>query len=297
MQIFQWILFSLLIGVSSFFTVLLALGLGVTPVERFILVLGSLGIEGLKTYALIAANTAVLERLKLRAIGLYSVYGFVAIYSLSACLGYALVTVDRMGAVSTVAAHSEEIEVQQRALANYEEQITALRGVVANHQLILRTPVDSTGGTYQRALSRKGISEALTRIDGYIVKRSEGLAKITEWRERDRLTATTTRRSLYEVIGSSINIKTATVAFTILLIFSLAIELGIFLTSPHGKIHSTIKLIDTNSADITPIEPKGRTRLRRRETKLTIEPDQDASTIAIVGEDKLDPPTPITRQG
>jgi hypothetical protein len=39
---------------------------------------------------------------------------------------------------------------------------------------------------------------------------------------------------MYEVIGDTIHVNGERVAFAVLFLFAMAIELGIFVTSPHG---------------------------------------------------------------
>lgn len=239
MLIFQWIVFIGLIAVSGFFTTLLALGLGVSLTERLVLVFGSLMIEGLKTYAIIAANTLSLEHSWRKAIGLYLVYFFVAFYSLSACLGYALSAVDRMAATNTLVVHNESITTEQKTITDFDEQIASLRSIVVTHQNTLKQPADDKN-INQRSQARKGIVDLQNRIDGYIQKRAETLSRIEALREKDRGNRVETKRSMYEIIGESINISTTKVAFLILLVFSVAIELGIFITSPHGPVHRIV---------------------------------------------------------
>lgn len=231
MRVFQWLVFVALIAVSAFFTINLAMGLGTTPIEKAALVAGSVALEGLKAYALISANTASHRRSWGKALGLYGAYAFVAVYSLSACLGYSLAATDRMGASVAVLDHVDGIAAERAAVADCDQQITALRALVSQRQAALghlEQPI-------QIALARRAITEGLGRIDGYLVRKDAASARIEAWRGQDHAASATARRSLYDVIGQALGVPAQRVAFAILAIFSLAIELGIFLSSPHAR--------------------------------------------------------------
>lgn len=233
MRIFQYLIFTALIAVSAFFTLNLALGLGTTPVEKGTLVAGSLILEGLKAYALVTANTAIRRHSWGQSMGYYLVYGLVASYSLVACLGYALSTIDRMEAVTEVLGHVGVIASERAAMTDYDEQIRALRTQVAQRQAAFAQLAPEMQAT-QAAHNRKAITESLLRIDGYVDRRRDAGGRIEAWRAQDQAARGNNRRSLYEVIGRTIGVSAPRVAFAILALFSLAIELGIFLTSPHA---------------------------------------------------------------
>lgn len=229
MRVFQFTLFCLLVLVSSAFTLNLALGLGVTPVERGALVAGSLAIEALKAYALIAGNGALGRRAYGSALVRYAAYGLFALYSVSACLGYALTTVDRMESATVVVGHETEIQAEQAALVDCDAQIATLRQVIAQRQAAL------VGLKSDRAAQvRKGIVETLSRVDGYQDRKDAAVSRLSAWKGQDQQARASHRRTLYQVIGSALGISAGRVAFALLAIFAAAIELGIILTSPHA---------------------------------------------------------------
>ncbi len=237
MRVFQFLTFIALIVVSAFFTLNLALGLGTTPVEKGALVAGSLILEGLKAYALVTANTAIRRHSWGRGMGYYLVYAVVASYSLVACLGYALSTVDRMEAITEVLDHDGISASERAAMTDYDEQISTLRVQIAQRQAAV-VQLDPAMQAAQVAQIRKAITESLSRIDGYVDRRREAGARIEAWRAQDHAARGNSRRSLYELIGRAVGIPAPHIAFAILSLFALTIELGIFLTSPHAAAES-----------------------------------------------------------
>ena len=238
MRIFQYIVFIALISVSAFFTLNLALGLGTTPAEKGALVAGSLALEGLKAFALVSANTAAVGGRWRKGIGLYFAYAFVGAYSLIACLGFSLATVDRMGAVTRVLDHEPSITAGKATVDDCGEQIKILRAQIYQQQATIARMNPLKQGA-QKGQARKAISESLARIDGNIDRRREALERIEVWRAQDQAARAGARRSLYDIIGEALGVPGSRVAFLVLALFSLAIELGVFLTSPHAKPEST----------------------------------------------------------
>jgi hypothetical protein len=238
MRAFQYSIFIALICVSAFFTLNLALGLGTTPTEQVALVAGSLALEGFKAYALISANTAARRGRWGRGMGFYVAYTFVGVYSLVACFGYALATVDRMGAVTRVVDHATSITAEKATVDDCGEQIKVLRAQVEQRQATLAC-MDPLKQGAQTAQVRKAISESLARIDGYLDRRSAALERVDGWQAQDQTARAGVRRSLYDIIGEALGVAGSRVAFVILALFSLAIELGVFLTSPHAEAEPT----------------------------------------------------------
>ncbi len=235
MRVFQWVIFIALITVSTFFTVNLALGLGCTPVEQAAMVAGAVALEGLKAYVLIAANTAAHRRCGYKATGLYLAYGFVALYSLSACLGYALATVDHMGSSTVVVDHDAELAAERGAIVDCDAQIATIRTLVAQRQAaLMQSPRERQGQV------RRSIVDSLAKIDGYQARKDVSVQRLSAWRSQDQQARSSRRRSLYEVVGQALGFSAARVAFAILTVFSLAIEMGIFLSSPHAEDYPLI---------------------------------------------------------
>lgn len=235
MRLFQYIVFTALITVSAFFTLNLALGLGTTPIERGALVAGSLILEGLKAFALVSANTAAKRRRWGRSLGCYLVYALVSTYSLIACLGYALATVDHMRAVTRALDHSSSILAERATAADCADQIKTLRSEIIQRQAALAL-MDPVKQSLQVAQVHRSIGNSLARIDGYDNRMRAAQEHADELRSQDGTARAGARRSLYDIIGEALGIQGTRVAFAILALFSLAIEVGIFLTSPHAAI-------------------------------------------------------------
>ena len=233
MRLFQHIIFIALVSVSAFFTLNLALGLGTTPAEKAALVAGSLALEGLKAFALVAANTASRRRQWGRSLGCYLVYVLVGAYSLVACLGFALATVDHMEASTRVLDHSSSIAAERATAANCADQIKILRTEIGQRQSALAS-MDPVKQAAQVAQARRAIGKSLAKIDGYDDRRMVALDRADALRDQDRAARAGVRRSLYDIIGEALGVPGSRVAFAILAVFSLAIEVGIFLTSPHA---------------------------------------------------------------
>lgn len=230
MSVLKWITFIALLLVSGFFTVNLALDLGTTQMEKGVLVGGAVAIEALKAYTLISAKTAAFRKAWFRATGMYAAYGFVAIYSLTACAGYALATVERMRAATTVLGHEVSVQSELAALRNLDEQIGVTRSLISQRQAALSTMEDPA----QRSLARKFIADGLARMDGYQTRKDSATQRIEAWRSEDQTARARTRQSLYLVMGQALHLDPERIAFVVLAVFALAIEMGIFLTSPHG---------------------------------------------------------------
>lgn len=229
MRVFQWFLFIAMTAVSAFFVVNLAIGLGATPVEKAAMIAEAAVLEAFKAFLLLTANTAAERRAIRKAVTYYLAYGFVAICSLSACLGYTLATVEHMREVTAVVDHETELAAERTALADCDAQISTLRSLVAQRQAALPQLAPERQGQV-----RKAIAESLNKIDGYQVRKDASVQRMSTWRAQDQQARASHRRSLYDVIGQAIGLRPSSVAFAILAVLSLALELGIFLTSPHG---------------------------------------------------------------
>jgi hypothetical protein len=248
LNLLQWAGFLSLATVSLFFTCNLALGLGVDRAEKAALVGGSMALELLKLYLLIAGNTAWSDGKRTRSLALYGVYGFIACYSLMACFGYALATVDRVGAASAAVNHQDDISLEQHNLALYADEIAAL-------QLASHGKLAALGGIPADHLARKieiqrSMGQDQGRIEDLIQKCEGARAHIAEWRAEEIKTAAGHRRTMYQVLGETLGVSPKWIAFIILGIFSSAIELGIIVTSPHaGNMAQTPKAASTRTSN------------------------------------------------
>ena len=74
-------------------------------------------------------------------------------------------------------------------------------------------------------------------LNDYIKSKTELQEVISKKQQAEQIQRIAKKRTMYEVIGTTIGAKPETVAFTILFLFALSIELGIFITSPHNFIH------------------------------------------------------------
>jgi hypothetical protein len=251
----QWGGFLFLTCVSFFFTCNLALGLGVDVTEKVALVAGSLGIEVLKTYALIAANTHVhidraTGRKTHKAALMYGAYAFVALYSLAACFGFALSTVDRMTAATAAVNHTEDIQVETKAMAAYDEAIASLKKGISDRRVAMAgVPADRPAR--MQDLQRL-IGADQTKVDDYLGKQDVSRGRIAAWREDERKGRSERKRTMYTVIGETAGLSPRWVAFLVLAIFSFAIELGIFVTSPHGAVHGVAITPPRSGPDLGP---------------------------------------------
>jgi hypothetical protein len=239
LSVLQWIGFLFLSCVSFFFTCNLALGLGMDRTEKVALVAGSLAIEVLKMYALIAANTyAHRDRafsIHHRKTGLmYGAYVFVAMYSLAACFGFALATVDRMTAATTTISHADDIAMENNTIAAYDDAIGNIeRGLSDKQKTLASVPQDRIARMNE---VQKMILADQSKLDEYITKKDVAMQKMATWRAEEQRSRSNQKRSMYAVIGETTGIQPRWVAFIILAVFSIAIELGIFVTSPHGDV-------------------------------------------------------------
>jgi hypothetical protein len=234
MLYFQWISFIFLALVSSFFTYNLAIELGTSTLEKVALIGGSLAIEVLKLYCLVAANTAreVVGKWP-KVVGLYMAYGFVALYSLLASFGYAVSTVDRVGARVAVVSKEDDIKLEKQNLSLMDDAITNTQKAIIEK----RTSISQLG---EDKLARKLELQKLIQTDqqtinGYMSKRVEIQTHITDLTKEDRTQQSFQKRTMYEVIGDTVGMSSKWVAFWVLAIFAMSIEIGIFVTSPHQK--------------------------------------------------------------
>lgn len=250
----QWISFIFLALVSAFFTTNLALELGTSTVEKVAITAGSIAIEVLKLYCLVSANS------KRRAWALYGTYGFVALYSLFASFGYAVTVVDRVGAISKVIDHSEEIAMEHKNLSLMDDAITNLKQAVVDKRAAASAlPEDRLS---RKIEIQKLIMQDQATIEEYIAKKSKLQERVLQLQMDEKQSRGGQKKTMYEVIGSTMGVSAKWVAFWVLAVFSMSIELGIFITSPHSAFFSDKK-------KPTPKEPKKvKAKPVKTETKL-----------------------------
>ena len=243
LRLLQWISFIALAAISLYFTSNLALGLGTNQTEKIAMLGGSLAIELLKLYLLVVANTARVAGRKGRATAFYASYAFIASYSLMACFGYALTTVDRLNTTTVTASHQEDLTLEERNLSLYDEAITSFQMANKSKQeAIAILPADR--------LNRKmEINHLMTmdqpRIEALIQKRETSRNRIASWRAEDLQSAANHKRTMYQVLGEALRFPAKWIAFGILSIFSLAIEMGIIITSPHATVSNRVVVAQT----------------------------------------------------
>lgn len=224
----QWTAFAVLASVSTFFTALLAINLGSDATEKTALIVGSLAIEALKLYCLINANA------RKRGFLLYGTYCFVALYSLFASFGYALVTVDRMASQNVILDHSQEILLEEQNLSLMNDAITNLQqGIKDKRDAQVLVPTERLT---RKLEIQKLISEDQAKIESYITKKAEIQTKLNSLRADNKQLRNGRKRTMYDLIGSTLGVDPKWVAFWILAVFAISIELGIFVTSPHRAL-------------------------------------------------------------
>ena len=235
---FQWFSFIFLATISSYFTYNLAFELGNTLVEKTALIAGSLAIELIKLFALVHANNLLGSKRKYRTqkmMTLYGTYGFVAFYSLLASFGYALSTVDRITETATIVSVNESVNVDKQNLDVLNRSIDeTYAGIKVKQAMIASLPNDNVN---RRLSLLNTIRNDQATLENYSQKRTEIQASISKKQQTEQAERVVKKKTMYEVIGQTIGVKARWVAFSILFIFALSIELGIFITSPHNFIH------------------------------------------------------------
>ena len=235
---FQWFSFVFLAVISSYFTYSLAFELGVTPVEKIALIAGSLAIELIKLFALVHANNLLgsKRKFKLQKLWtLYGTYGFVAFYSLLASFGYALSTVDRITETTAIVSISDSVTVDKQNLEILDRSVAEVyTNIKMKQDLISALPTDNIN---RRLSILNMIKTDQASLENLTQRRTEIQDRISKKQQSEQAERVVKKKTMYEVIGQTIGIKAKWVAFTVLFIFALSIELGIFITSPHNFIH------------------------------------------------------------
>ena len=233
MILFQIISFCALSLISSFFTYSLSSEISITGPEKIGLIAGALGVECIKLFALIKANNLQQMRKKStsKVVFLYVVYGFVSVYSILASFGYARSTVDRLEAQRQVWDHSEQIQQERQ---NLQESKVAQEGLaktlLAKQLRIGQEPSWALGGL------QKAIQEDQKTLNEYRTRVLVSQKAIQDLQNQDRESRAVKKRTMYDVIGEDLGVHSKTIAFIVLFWFALAIELGIFVTSPHMTV-------------------------------------------------------------
>lgn len=235
---FQWLSFIFLALISSYFTYTLAYELGTTLVEKTALIAGSLAIELVKMYALIHANNLLHTKKKFKLpklVVLYGTYGFVAFYSLLASFGYSLSTVDRLSQKSVIVSTDESIKVDRQNLELLDRSIEAVNNnIKVKQSMISALPIDNIN---RRSSIILMINKDIASLEEFSVKKTEVQASISKKQQIEQIEKIEKKKTMYEVIGQTIGVNPHKVAFTILFLFALSIELGIFITSPHNFLY------------------------------------------------------------
>jgi hypothetical protein len=268
MEYFQWISFLFLALVSSFFTYNLAIELGTSPLEKVALIGGSLAIEALKLYCLVAANMVREHKGKMmRMVGLYGAYGFVALYSLLASFGYAISTVDQVGARVGVVSKVDDINLERKNQQLYEESISTTQKAIADKRSAIAS-LDDDKITRKIELQKLIVADQQS-IQDYMSKRMESQTRINTLQTQDKTNLSTQKRTMYEVIGDTLAMSPRWVAFWVLAIFAISIEIGIFVTSPHSHPQEP-----KPAPEPVPTQPM----TKEPDPEPTVEPVQEAET-------------------
>jgi hypothetical protein len=235
---FQWLSFIFLAIISSYFTYTLSYELGTTPVEKTALIAGSLAIEVIKMYSLIHANTLLSTKKKYKTpklLVLYGTYSFVAFYSLLASFGYALSTVDKLVETSTIVSNEDSISVDRQNMNLLDRSIEQVNfNIKLKQDLISALPMDNIN----RRLSLLNLIKTdVASLEEYSQKKTELQAKISKKQLEAQAQKVTVKKTMYQVIGTTLGITPRWVAFAVLFLFALSIELGIFITSPHNFLY------------------------------------------------------------
>lgn len=232
--------------VSIFFTYNIAIGLGVESIEKIAMVLGSIGLEFFKIYAIaVATSYAILdkkinkelpntmdkkEKKKYRPNNkwiMYSVYIYIALYSFGASLGYAAVTVRKTEAASTVVSYAKEIsfenekierknndiKTKEKVITGYEKGIDQQNKIIESIQSKSPELIDAVADKKALDASYKEIdrlSKEITKtradIDKVSLDIEEANSKIKDLNSQETLANRTTSKTMYYVIADTISL-------------------------------------------------------------------------------------------
>lgn len=234
----QWFSFLFLALISSYFTYSLSFELGSTLVEKIALIAGSLAIELLKLFALVHANTLLTSKRKFKIQKLWALYGtyaFVAFYSILASFGYALSTVDRITESSSVMSIEDSVKTEVENIKILDRSVQEVYyNIKITQDLLTALPSDHINRRLNILNSLKNEQASLKNL---ISSRTEIQDRLSKKQQTHANEKSLKKKTMYEVIGLTLGVNPKWVAFTVLFIFAISIELGIFITSPHNFIH------------------------------------------------------------
>ena len=93
--------------------------------------------------------------------------------------------------------------------------------------------------------------------------------QIEDWKSKDLSSNQITKRTMYDVISDTVKLPPKTIAFIVLLIFSISIELGIFTLAPHTNKIDNMVVGDEETISNT---KKKRKVFKKEEEVIPIEP-------------------------
>lgn len=236
--VFQWIAFLVLSFVSFFFTFNLSYALAADTIGKIAMIVGSVGLEFTKMFAIMSASTYSYVGKQLgvkikKTAFMYFAYVFIAVYAISASFGYAQQTVDKMRTENAIVSYTDDINLLKENISTYDTQIADLRASIATRQASIATipPERIDRITEINNLIKKDNAS----IDIKIAAKTAAQQQISDLRAKGLDQSKTVSRSMYDVVGETLNVPARSVAFVILFWFALAIEFGIFTTAPHMR--------------------------------------------------------------
>ena len=280
---FRWCGFAILALVSLFFIYNLSISLAVEKIEKFVIVSGALGLEFFKLFSIIAATTygyigkQLGIKIRKRAF-LYFTYVWVSLYSVLASFGYATTTVDRMQATVTILNHTELIANEKESISNVDATIKEYKNTKVsyeNSKVAYINEINGADATDRDAIQKKinalqiNLDTIQKKIDIQMDKKSVSQSKIEDWKSKDLSSNQITKRTMYDVISDTVKLPPKTIAFIVLLIFSISIELGIFTLAPHTNKIDNMVVGDEETISNT---KKKRKVFKKEEEVIPIEP-------------------------
>jgi hypothetical protein len=281
-QITFWCLFV----VSAFLSVNLYTGLVDGIYNRIFIAAVAIVIEGVKILCLTSANTArwqssqhklnhmreamlgFFTRKKRKAIkdpellkdvldasrknrtsfGLYSIYIFCAIVSISASFGYIIQTVNNATTHAISTNNSDTIAVYKDTFNQYDSMIkdnqkTILQdqGSIDQYNKLI-SALDTSADDFQknRSLYQTNINtyqRQITQLQQSNIdlqnKKIDANDKIQNYKVQDTQTIKDTHETMYQLMGGVLGIPDKTIMFILLYMLAFIIEIGLFICSPH----------------------------------------------------------------
>ena len=211
--------------------------------EKILLGLLNLSLESFKVYSIIMYTTFFyfykleytaifnLKELRRKYVQHFIAYLLVASVSVIASLGFTLTVVDRYNTKKIMESNvSYIIEDKENLVKEYENQIKSYENQIQSiNKIIESLPYDF--------VTRK--QQLLSNVNDYILKKNDLskqktdiLLEINELKIKEKAMRSGTSRSMFDIFGEILNIKTGYIMIIILGIASFLIELGAFYTAP-----------------------------------------------------------------